>query len=181
MNNQHPQHTISGGGVNPSTQAEFTFKGPKLEECDLPRLGTDARKVWDIMVGNTYPEQHRRCYGWYDLNQLAAILKKPHSSLSAAVRAFRYPENGGHKVDTRRETEGSGTWLYKLIPNTPDGVKLAKAAAKAKKVKTDELLTLKDWLVSQLNAGAWNHSSGAVTLAKNVASKIDEMVKERKA
>ena len=177
MNKQQKQTTTSGEYVN--GPQPFVPKGPKMEESDLPRLDTQARKVWDIMAGNSYPVEHTKRHGWWNLNQVAAVLGMPHSTVTACVRGFRNPENGGHMVDTRRETEknNNGTWLYKLVPNTPEGVKLAKMAASAKKVRTDELLELKGWISQQVSAhGGW--PANPFTL--KIVQKIDEMVKERK-
>lgn len=171
---QHPKYSGSPEEVNASQQ-DFVFKGPKLTEADIPRLNTKARAVWDIMAGHTYPDVHRKKYGWYNLNELAVILRMPHSSLSAAVRAFRYPENGGHKVDTRRETEDEGTWLYKLIPNTPEGAAMARASASAKHVSHDELLELRSYITKELTRG-WAVVTPAL---EQVVEKIDEMVKAR--
>ncbi len=111
----------------------FTFKGSMLEECDLPRLNTTAREVWDIMAD---------CQ-WHDLNTIAASTGHPHSSVTACVRGFRYPENGGHSVESVRLKDGSGTWLYRLQPAGPEEARAAKAYAIAKKKgqqALDELL-----------------------------------------
>lgn len=99
----------------------FTFKGDLLEECDLPRLETRARKVWDLMA-----DGH-----WHDLNDIARQTGYPHSSVTACVRAFRYPENGGHTVEIMRKKEGRGTWLYRLVPSTRDDCRGKKAMAEA--------------------------------------------------
>lgn len=94
-----------------------------LEECDLPRLETKARKVWDIMSQG----------GYHELNDIAHRLGFPHSTVTAIVRAFRYLENGGHTVNTIRKEDEKGTWLYQLEPASPEEVKLNKARAKAQK------------------------------------------------
>ncbi len=92
-----------------------------LQECDLPRLETKARKVWDIMAQG----------GYHELNDIAHRLGFPHSTVTAIVRAFRYLENGGHVVNTIRKEDEKGTWLYQLEPATPEEVQANKARAKA--------------------------------------------------
>lgn len=104
-------------------QQTFTFKGPLLEECDLPRLNTAGRKVWDIMIDGK----------WHNLNDVATATGQPHSSVTAFLRGLRCPENGGHTVDIAREKEGKGTWLYRLMPAGREEVRQAKAYAQAKK------------------------------------------------
>lgn len=176
MNKQYQNTTTSCGEVK-HPQFDFLPKGPKLEECDLPRLRTKAREVWDIMAGTSYPDAHKNKRGWWNLNHIAEALNIPHSTVTACVRGFRNLENGGHTVETRREVEGSGTYLYRLKPNTPDGVKMAKEAAKAKKICVDELLVLNEWIHNQIGAhGGWSASP----FTMKIIEKIQTMVKERK-
>ena len=104
-------------------QQTFVFKGAMLEERDKPRINTIARRVWDYME-----DGH-----WCELNAVAEIVSSPHSSVTACVRAFRYDENGAHTVETKRAEEGSGTWLYKLVPNTREESRKAKAKAELQK------------------------------------------------
>lgn len=115
----------------PLLQYPITLKGAMLEECDLPRLNTVARRVWDIMVQG----------GYHELNDIAHRLGVPHSTVTACVRAFRYLENGGHTVNTIRNEEDKGTWLYQLEPATPDEVKANKARAKAQKRRSKSAFT----------------------------------------
>lgn len=177
----------------------FTFKGTCLEECDLPRLNTHARRVWDAMVMAINHSWCECCKtedmgdyfihcngGWVELNELSRVLNIPHSSLSACVRAFRYDENGGHTVETKRAKDGKGTWLYKLVPNTPDGVKAAKARAASRVYKGtppfqegqyNSLLQLKAWIVLKNgNGGGWwlsNPEAGA-----KILEHIDQMIND---
>lgn len=100
--------------------------GSKLLECDLPRLNSKARTVWDFML------RLQDFNDGVDLNLLANNLGYPHSTVTAIVRAFRYDKNGAHEVKSWRLSDGSGTWVYRLIPNTPDGARAAKLRAKTK-------------------------------------------------
>lgn len=98
----------------------ITFKGPVLEDCDLPRLTSKARKIWDIMADGQ----------WHNLNDVAAFLGYPHSSVTACVRAFRFKKNGGHTVERLRALEGRGTFLYRLVAVGKDECRANKAGAK---------------------------------------------------
>lgn len=166
----------------PQTPDLFTFSGPKLEERDLPRLNSHARRIWDNMAAlNAKGETN-----WYELNALAGRLELPHSTVTAIVRAFRRDANGGHTVQTKRaenEPEGAcGTHLFRLIPNTPEGVALARQRAATRKAngtpsylqgRVDCLLDLKNWLIQQnnLKGGWWLSQDG-----QDILAKIDEMV-----
>jgi len=157
----------------------FTFKGPMLEECDLPRLNTAARRVWDAMTNATIYHD-----GWCDLNAVASQLGLPHSTVTACVRGFRNDENGGHKVETERRKAKNGTWLYKLVPNTREGIMQARlrasygrthGTAAHRQGAAGSLLDLKNWMVQQnnLKGGWWLREDGQAIMAK-----IDLMVKE---
>lgn len=108
----------------------FTPKGPMLDECDLPRIGSAARRVWEGMLSmqDVLPKD-----GGVELNALAATLEVPHASVTACVRGFRNDENGGHNVKSWRAKDEKGTYLYRLIPNTPEGAKLARQRAETRK------------------------------------------------
>ena len=156
----------------------FSFRGPKLEECDLPRLNTAARRVWDWMM-----EAAKYHEGWCDLNEIANTLGLPHSTVTACVRGFRNDENGGHTVQTKRRKAGKGTWLYKLEPNTREGIMQAReraaygrthGTAAHRQGATNGLLDLKNWIIEFNNkkGGWWLREDG-----KEILAKIDEMVK----
>lgn len=142
----------------------FAFKGHFLEEKDLPRINTHARRIWDCMTGRHLDQQADwdMGNGWIELNALSKALGIPHSSLSACVRAFRFAENGGHKVE-RAETPTPGLFLYRLTPNTPLGVTMAKQSV-AKKPKgtqayrdgyRDALLEIKGKMADKAKHNSW--------------------------
>lgn len=148
--------TSEGYMAQPPAQGELILKGAYLSEADMPRLKTKARAIWDIMDDSE----------WYELNEIAEQLNMPHSSVTAAVRAFRYDENGAHTVKTRRIQDGKGTWEYQLVPNTPEGVANAKARAKSQpsgkgKSKAyrdgyrDALLAIHGQINKQATANSW--------------------------
>lgn len=147
----------------------FTFKGAMLEECDLPRLGRRARKIWDLMA-----DGH-----WHDLNDIARQTGYPHSSVTACVRAFRYPENGGHTVEITRDAPGSGTWLYLLVPASREEVRANKALAEAR--KSDGANTpFKKGAAWALNTLKQKITTDAVVYPANVMQLIDEILNMQK-
>lgn len=109
----------------PNKDYPTVLKGAMLEECDLPRLRTISRDVWDIMSDGMF----------HELNDIAARLGKPHSTITACVRSFRYPENGGHTVTRVRQKEGKGTHLYRLEIASQEVVRANKARAEAERGK----------------------------------------------
>lgn len=143
-----------------STQQQpLILKGEYLTEADLPRLRTKARAVWDAMLAARYLRPDGQPMhiiwekqptdpifefsdpdGWIELNGLAKYLNMPHSSLSAAVRAFRYDENGGHQVEVKRVADAKGTFLYRLIPASPAKAAEARARAAARAAGTERPL-----------------------------------------
>lgn len=165
----------------------FTFKGHFLEEKDLPRINTHARRVWDCMVGRhlEQPQDWDCGSGWVELNALARYLNLPHSSVTAAVRSFRFPENGGHTVE-REKTDKPGLFLYRLTPNTPLGVAMAKQAAGAKGSpkgtrayrdgRRDALLELKDKLRVKAEHNSW--WLGSIQAGPDIINLLHQMIEE---
>lgn len=97
-------------------QAElnFTPSGYGFEESDLPRIKSNARKVWDIMIDQQF----------HDLQNISERLNMPHSSVTACVRGFRNNKNGGHTVNKKKMPEGH--FLYQLIPASPEQARINK-------------------------------------------------------
>ena len=76
---------------------------------DYKRLNKQKERVWAVMVS----------HGWLTLSEIASRTGDPEASVSARLRTFRRPEQGGHVVMKRpRGAREKGLWEYKLVVNT---------------------------------------------------------------
>jgi len=83
------------------------FDGPDyVAERDEQRLTKQYIRIFELM----------RDGQWRSLNEIEKLTGDPPASISAQLRHMRKPRFGSHKVD--KKYEGSGLYLYRLIPNT---------------------------------------------------------------
>lgn len=91
--------------VAPDTK---TFDGATYQPSkDRKRLNRQYQAVWDAMADGR----------WYTLQDLHNATGYPEASISARMRDFRKPRNGGHDVEHRRGD--AGVWFYRLIIRQP--------------------------------------------------------------
>lgn len=73
--------------------------------ADQKRLRKTYKRIWELMADGEYRTLH----------QIASHAGCMTTSASAALRAFRRPDFGMHKVDAKNM--GNGVWRYRLQPN----------------------------------------------------------------
>lgn len=79
---------------------------PDDPDSDKGRLDRQYAAVWDAMSDDT----------WHTLDEIASITGASPQSVSARLRDFRKPQNGGHTVD--RMYVSRGLFAYRLTPRT---------------------------------------------------------------
>lgn len=86
--------------------ASQKFHGETYEEKhDRHRLTSQYARVFTLM----------RDGQWRTLSEIQEEVGGSEAAISARLRDFRKPENGGHAVDRRRRGEPSaGVWEYRL-------------------------------------------------------------------
>ena len=57
---------------------------------------------------------------WRTLAEIAHAAGCGEASASAQMRNLRKPQFGGHAIERARNAEGSGLWLYRLLPQPSD-------------------------------------------------------------
>jgi hypothetical protein len=72
---------------------------------DRERLSGQYERVWNVMA-----DGH-----WRTLAQISEATGDPQASISARLRDFRKPRNGGHRLDARRMEGGHGLYMYRLL------------------------------------------------------------------
>ena len=77
---------------------------------DYKRLKKQKDRVWTLMTQTA---------SWLTLGEISEKTGDPEASVSATLRMFRRPKEGGHVVMKRPRGERQrGLWEYKLVKNT---------------------------------------------------------------
>lgn len=90
----------------PDVQPPTRFLGATIDPGqDTARLGAQYLRVFHLM----------RDAEWRTLREISALTGDPEASVSARIRDFRRPENGGHTVERRRRGAAArGIFEYRL-------------------------------------------------------------------
>jgi hypothetical protein len=92
--------------TNSITQASLRFFGNTFDPAqDGKRLTRQVDRVFDLM----------RDGNWRTLAEIAKHVPGTETALSARLRGFRHPRNGGHTVERKRVEGCSGLWAYRLV------------------------------------------------------------------
>lgn len=92
----------------PSDRYGCTF----VRDFDFARLNAQQSRVFNLMRDGKFRT----------LAEIHAETGDPEASVSARLRDLRRPEFGGLTVDRQRQTDGGGTWLYRVDPASIPGV-----------------------------------------------------------
>jgi hypothetical protein len=99
-----------------------TFGPAYNEKRDGKRIRRQLDDVRDHMLDGA----------WRSLPQIASETRHPEASVSAQLRHLRKERFGRYRVEKKRASDGSGLWLYRLLPPLPDPrVPLFRGAATA--------------------------------------------------
>lgn len=109
---QPPPVTTFEEQFMPEDQQLFDFDGETYEpKHDRVRLNRQLSKVWAVMLDQK----------WRTLKEISHLTDQPEASISARLRDLRKERFGSHRVERERYGfEGSGTFIYRLLPTTLD-------------------------------------------------------------
>jgi hypothetical protein len=80
------------------------------EELDGKRIEAQTSRIFKLI-----------CNGdWYTLRIISDAINAPEASVSAGLRSFRRPRNGGYVVERRRVPNGNGLHEYRLDISSGD-------------------------------------------------------------
>lgn len=113
---------LTNGGI--PDRVDLGFGGSTYDsELDQYRLGTQLQYVWVYMQDERwhYPEELEENVptGRFDADGVERHFR--WASISARLRDFRKPENGGHNIERKRIAAG-GSWKYRLVREDDDTV-----------------------------------------------------------
>jgi len=78
---------------------------------DFARLNAQQSRVFNVMRDGKFRT----------LAEIHNLTGDPEASISARLRDLRRTEFGGMTVDRMRQTDGGGTWIYRIDPKTIPG------------------------------------------------------------